>query len=237
MSRFKNGWVLPWGRVALFALPFFAVVAMVGCLDDGERAESVLRVEKLIARQNFAEAMSVLQKLDEGAFDAGEARNSRLQRAICSMNLGEYVAALAIFRALDGADQVLGDYVSFWMGRCAEALGQAEDAENHYAKILAMPTGEFARGGGNSARGSCRAGAGQCTGRSRVLSGTCPRGVTRGRRAGRIGRCAVRIGRFGRGTRGRVAGDRKRIPRTRPFPMCSRDSGICAGSKSGFTRA
>ena len=138
MSRFKNGWVLPWGRVALFALPFFAVVAMVGCLDDGERAESVLRVEKLIARRNFAEAMSVLQKLDEGAFDAGEARNSRLQRAICSMNLGEYVAALAIFRALDGADQVLGDYVSFWMGRCAEALGQAEDAENHYAKILAM---------------------------------------------------------------------------------------------------
>ncbi len=138
MSHFKNGLVLPWGRVALFALPCFAAFVIVGCLDDGERAESVLRVEKLIARQNFAEAMSVLRKLDDGAFGAEDARNSRLQRAICSMNLGEYATALAIFRDLEDADHALGDYVSFWMGQCAEAMGQAEDAEKHYAKILAM---------------------------------------------------------------------------------------------------
>ena len=74
MSRFKNGWVLPRGRVALFALPFFAVFVMAGGVDNGKRAEAVLCVEKLIARQNFAEAMSVLRKLDDSAFDAGDAR-------------------------------------------------------------------------------------------------------------------------------------------------------------------
>ena len=134
MSRFKNGRVL----LALFALPCFAVFVLAGQLGTGERAEPILQVEKLIARQNFARALSVLGGVDDRVLDAGDVRTMQLQHAICLMNLGEYADALAIFRDLEDADRVLGDYVSFWMGQCAEAMGQAEDAENHYAKVLGM---------------------------------------------------------------------------------------------------
>ena len=135
---FKSGFALPWGRVALFVFPCFAAFVIAGQLGTGERSEPILRVEKLIARQNFARALSVLEELDDDALDAGDVRNTQLQRAICLMNTGEHADALAIFQALEDAGQVLGDYIAFWMGQCAEAMGQAAKAESHYAKILHM---------------------------------------------------------------------------------------------------
>ncbi len=130
MSLFKNGFPPLWSRAALFVFPFFAVFVMAGHLGIGEQYEPVIRVEKLIARQNFAKALSVL-----GDLDAEDIHTTRLQRAVCLMNLGKYTDALATFQSLTGRKEI-ADYVAFWMGQCAEAVGQ--DAEKQYAKILHM---------------------------------------------------------------------------------------------------
>ena len=68
----------------------------------------------------------------------GDTHTTALQRAICLMHLGKYADALTILQSSGSTRPEIADYVAFWIGQCAEALGQAKDAENHYAKILHM---------------------------------------------------------------------------------------------------
>jgi soluble lytic murein transglycosylase len=131
MSFSKNKLV---SRVALFAFPFIAVFVIVGYLGIGEQRDPIFRVAELIAQQNFSEALSTLDNMDTR--DAWDTHTAALQRAICLMNLGKYPDALAILQSSGTAHKEIADYVAFWMGQCAEALGQAKDAEDHYAKIL-----------------------------------------------------------------------------------------------------
>ena len=123
-------------HIALFALPFIAVFVIVGYLGRGEQRDPIFRVAELIAQQKFAEALSALDNMDTR--DAWDTHTTALQRAICLMNLGKYSDALTILQSSGTTRKEIADYVTFWMGQCAEALGQAKDAENHYAKILHM---------------------------------------------------------------------------------------------------
>ena len=133
MSFLKNKLV---SRTALFAFPFIAVFVIVGYLGIGKQRDPIFRVAELIAQQNFSEALSALDNMDTR--DTWDSHTAALQRAICLMHLGKYSDALIIFQSSGTARKEIADYVTFWMGQCAEALGQAKDAENHYAKIRRM---------------------------------------------------------------------------------------------------
>lgn len=133
MSFFKNGLV---SRITLFAFPFIAVFVIVGYLGIGEQRDPIFRVAELIAQQNFAEALSALDNMDTAQRDAWDTHTIALQRAICLMHQSKYSDALTIFQSLGTTRPEVADYMTFWMGQCAEALGQAKDAEKHYAKIL-----------------------------------------------------------------------------------------------------
>ena len=135
MSFFKNKLV---SRTALFAFPFIAVFVIVGYLGIGEQRDPIFRVAELIAQQNFSEALSALDNMDIDKRDTWDSHTAALQRAICLMHLGKYSDALIIFQSSGTTRKEIADYVTFWMGQCAEALGQAKDAENHYAKIRRM---------------------------------------------------------------------------------------------------
>ena len=135
MSFFKNRLV---SRVALFAFPFIAVFVIVGYLGMGEQRDPIFRVAELIAQQNFVDALSALDNMDTTQRDTWDSHTIALQRAICLMHLGKYSDALTILQSSGTTRKEIADYVTFWIGQCAEALGQAKDAENHYAKILHM---------------------------------------------------------------------------------------------------
>ena len=136
MSFLKNGLDLLLSRIALFALPFIAVFVIVGYLGIGEQRDPIFRVAERIAQQKFTEALSALDLMDTR--DTWDTHTAALQRAICLMHLGKYADALTILHSSGSTHPEIADYVAFWMGQCAEALGQAKDAENHYAKILHM---------------------------------------------------------------------------------------------------
>ena len=138
MSFFKNKFNLLLSRIALFALPIIAVFVIVGYLGIGEQRDPIFRVAELIAQQNFSEALSALDNMDTDKRDTWDTHTAALQRAICLMHLGKYSDARTIFQSSDTTRPEIADYVAFWTGQCAEALGQAKDAENHYAKILHM---------------------------------------------------------------------------------------------------
>ncbi|MDE2724833.1 MAG: tetratricopeptide repeat protein, partial [Gemmatimonadota bacterium] len=125
-------------RIALFACPFIAVFVIVDYLGIGEQRDPIFRVAELIAQQNFSEALSALDNMDTTQRDAWDTHTAALQRAICLMHLGKYSDALTILQSSGTTRPEIADYVAFWMGQCAEALGQAKDAENHYAKTLHM---------------------------------------------------------------------------------------------------
>ena len=125
-------------RTALFAFPFIAVFVIVGYLGIGEQRDPIFRVSELIAQQNFSEALFALDNMDTTQRDAWDTHTAALQRAICLMNLGKYSDALTILQSSGTTRKEIADYVAFWMGQCAEALGQAKNAENYYAKILHM---------------------------------------------------------------------------------------------------
>ena len=135
MSYLKNGFV---SRIALFVFPIIAVFVIVGYLGMGEQRDPIFRVAELIAQQKFTEALSALDNLDADKRDAWDTHTAALQRAICLMHLGKYADALTILQSSGSTRPEIADYVVFWMGQCAEALGQAKEAENHYAKILHM---------------------------------------------------------------------------------------------------
>ena len=133
MPFFKSELV---SRIALFAFPFIAVFVIVGYLGIGEQRDPIFRVAELIAQQKFTEALSALDNMDTR--EAWDTHTAALQRAICLMHQGKYSDALAIFQSSGTTRPEIADYVAFWIGQCAVALGQAKDAENHYAKILHM---------------------------------------------------------------------------------------------------
>ena len=135
MSYLKNVFV---SRIALFVFPIIAVFVIVGYLGIGEQRDPIFRVAELIAQQKFTEALSALDNLDADKRDAWDTHITALQRAICLMRLGKYADALTILQSSGSTRPEIADYVALWMGQCAEALGQAENAENHYAKILHM---------------------------------------------------------------------------------------------------
>jgi len=135
MSFLKNKLM---SRTALFAFPFIAVFVIVGYLGIGEQRDPIFRVSELIAQQNFSEALFALDNMDTTQRDAWDTHTAALQRAICLMNLGKYSDALTILQSSGTTRKEIADYVAFWMGQCAEALGQAKNAENYYAKILHM---------------------------------------------------------------------------------------------------
>ncbi len=136
MSFLKNGLDLLLSRIALFAFPIIAVFVIVGYLGIGEQRDPIFQVAELIAQQKFTEALSALDNMGDAQNDTWDNHTTALQRAICLMHQGKYADALAIFQSLGTTRPEIADYVAFWMGQCAEALGRAKDAENHYAKIL-----------------------------------------------------------------------------------------------------
>ena len=138
MSFLKNKFNLLLSRIALFAFPVIAVFVIVGYLGIGEHRDPIFWVAELIAQQNFSEALSTLDNMDADERDTWDSQIAALQRAICLMSLGKYSDALTILQSSGTTHKEIADYVTFWTGQCAEALGQARDAENHYAKILHM---------------------------------------------------------------------------------------------------
>ena len=136
MTFFKNRFDLLLSRIALFALPIIAVFVIVGYLGIGEQRDPIFRVAELIAQQNFADALSALDNMDSTQNDTWDIHTAALQRAICLMHQGKYSDARTIFQSSGTTRPEIADYVAFWTGQCAEALGQAKEAENHYAKIL-----------------------------------------------------------------------------------------------------
>ena len=120
----------------LVLAPCVVLLAVVGYLGTGEQYDPVFRTEELIARWNFSEALAVLEDLNTGKLDECDKRKTTLQRAVCLMHLGDYRDALALFETVNPETKEIADYMAFWMGHCAQALGLSEDAERYYAYVL-----------------------------------------------------------------------------------------------------
>jgi soluble lytic murein transglycosylase len=135
ISTFRNWLGRRSNRFLIIAVPVFVVFLAAGRLSKGEQQDPVFRIEALIARGHFGEAMSVLNELDARKLDAWDARKVTLQRAVCQMRLGQSREALDIFIAIKSKSEEIDDYLAFWMGQCAEALGQSEKAEAYFARV------------------------------------------------------------------------------------------------------
>ena len=132
-------------RFFVIAIPVFAVLLATGHLSKGEQQDPVFRVEVLIARGNFDKALSVLDELDARKLDSWDARKVALQRAVCQMRLGQFREALDHFIAIKSKSEEIDDYVAFWMGQCAESLGQTEQAEAYFAQVLDLEPASLMR--------------------------------------------------------------------------------------------
>jgi len=98
----------------------------------------IFKIEALISQGEYGPALIQLDRLDEKKMDAWDRRKVTLQRAMCHMFLGQEAIALSLFKRVVQKDDVIADYLAFWMGRSAEAVGQTDSAVVFYKQVMDM---------------------------------------------------------------------------------------------------
>ena len=107
-------------------------------LSRSVREGPMVELEALIARGQYRDALAQIGALDVRALDVWEMQKVLLQQAICQKELGDDAAALSSLRLLESKDSTLADYIAFWKGQSAEALGQIDSAVVYYARVIAV---------------------------------------------------------------------------------------------------
>jgi len=131
--------------VGLTALVLLVSLVSPSRLGKSERQDPLFKIEMLISQGEYGPALSKLHRLDTAKFDAWDLRKVTLQRAICQMRLGNEAVALEHFKKGIKPDDVIADYLAFWMGQCAEATGQVDTAVVYYRKIMDMEPSSLLR--------------------------------------------------------------------------------------------
>ncbi|MDA0712043.1 MAG: tetratricopeptide repeat protein, partial [bacterium] len=105
-------------------------------LAKGDREDPIFRIESLISQGEYGSALSQLDMLDDEKLDAWDLRKVTLHRAICQMYSGDARAAMGQFEAVAEKEQVLTDYLAYWMAQCAERTGQNDSAVVYYRRVF-----------------------------------------------------------------------------------------------------
>ena len=124
--------------LAVVLLVIGGLLCVPGRLAMSERLDPLWRAEALIARGQYREALRLLSGLETEGLDSSEVRKILLQRAVCQKLLKQYDEALAGFQALETRFETIQDYLAFWQGECAEALGRPDRAASHYKRVFEM---------------------------------------------------------------------------------------------------
>lgn len=107
-------------------------------LGKSERQDPLYKIEALISQGQYGPALQQLQRLDVARLDAWDRRKVTLQRAICQMHLGNDKVALVHFKTVRQDQDVIADYLAYWMGQCAEDVGQPDSAVAYYRQVMDM---------------------------------------------------------------------------------------------------
>ena len=131
--------------LALTALVLLVSLVSPARLAKGDREDPIFKIEAMISQGQYGPALRQLNRLDQSKLDAWDSRKVTLQRAICQMHLGNEKVALHHFRQVVDKDSVIADYLAFWMGQCAEKMGQVDSAVVYYRQVMDMEPASLLR--------------------------------------------------------------------------------------------
>ena len=138
----KLSWLAGGLALGALALLLYLVPLAPEPEPDYTPLEQVALVAQLIARQEYGQALELLQKVEVDTATTSPLSRAQLvlQQIVCERALGENERARLHLRQLDGVLPLLQPYCRFWLARALEDMDQIEAAMAEYLSLIQQGT-------------------------------------------------------------------------------------------------